>query len=294
MVSQLSLGLAATEAIGIAMADGSIQLNEALVSGNGTLFEGTTVTTGQAASQLRLNGGVTMDLASDSRGTVYQDRILLLRGAGQLESARGYRIEAKGLNIVSDSPESAARVWLKEGNLVQVAALRGQFRVTNRDGIVLAAMPAGRALAFSAPQAGASAPSAVSGCLAEKDGHYFLTDETAEVTFELRGDGLDVLAGRKVAVTGVIVPKAEPAKGAAQVLQVSSLKQLSERCSSVAGAAAAGGAAAGAAAAGAAAGGAAAVGATTAVVAGVAVAAAGTAAAVGLTRGEEEETTISR
>ncbi|MCP5116258.1 MAG: hypothetical protein GY953_35975 [bacterium] len=281
--------MAAQPAIGVAVASGSFHLDEDRVSGNGTLFEGSTVVTGQASSQLRLTDGIQMQLASSSQGTVYRDRLVLERGTGQLENARDYRIEAMGLEIVSEDPQSAARVKVDDDNLVEVAALRGALRVTNGDGILLAALPAGRALAFDATKAGASAPSAVAGCVKESDGHYLLSDETAGLTVELRGEGLEAAVGHQVAVTGVVVPSVQPVDGASQVLQVSSLKQLSSRCSSKAAAATAAGAAAVGAGAAAGIGGA-----TTAVIAGVVVAAAGTGAAIGLTRGGEEEQTISR
>lgn len=281
LVVELSAGLAAAPAIGVATAGGSMQLDDARVSGNGTLFEGTTVVTGTASSRLQLDDGVRMELASSSRGTVYRDRMVLEHGAGQLDSARDFRIEALGLAIVSDEPESSVRVVLGE-DLVQVASLRGGFHVTNGDGIVLAALPAGRALAFQVKDSGASAPSVMAGCLIKSGGTYQLTDDTTGVTVELRGKDLDDEVGNEVAITGVIVQSATAVGGATQVFQVSDLERISKRCSSGTPAAAAPGPSEG-------------MSATKkAVVAGVVVAAAGTGAAVGLTQGSDEPATISR
>lgn len=281
LVVQLSAGLAAAPAIGVATASGSIRLDDARVSGNGTLFEGTTVVTGAASSRLQLDDGVRMELASSSRGTVYRDRMVLERGAGQLDSARDFRIEALGLAIVSDEPESSARVVLGE-DLVQVASLRGSFRVTNGEGVVLAALPAGRALAFQVANSGASAPSVMAGCLTKSGGTYLLRDDTTGVTVELRGKDFDREVGNEVAITGVIVQSAKAADGASQVFQVSDLERVSNRCSSGAPGAAAPGQSVGMSRA------------KKSIIAGVIVAAAGTGAALGLTRGSDDPPTISR
>lgn len=289
LASQLSLVMAGQPVIGVAVANGNFHLDAARVTGNGTLFEGSTMTTGQASGQLRLTDGVRMQLASNSQGTVYRDRLILTRGTGRLENARGYKIDAMGLRVFSDDPAATAQVEVDRGNQVQVAALGGTFRVTDENGIVLAVLPAGRMLAFDASKASAASPTAVAGCVLEREGHYFLADEATGLTFELSGDGLANKVGHKLEVTGSAVPSVEPAEGASQVIRVSRLKELSGNCSSKAAAAAAVGA--GAAPAGAAAG---VGGATTAVIAGVVVAVAGTGAAVGLTRGSDEERTISR
>jgi hypothetical protein len=207
--------------------------------------------------------------------------MILERGSGKLENAQGFTIEANGIQVLSEAPNSSARVALKDENLVQVAALRGNFRVTSK-GITLATLSAGKALEFDAEQAGASAPWTLAGCLGKRDGHYVLTDETAGVTVELRGAGLASSVGHKVAVTGVVVPSVKAEAGASQVIQVSTVKQIADKCSSPAAAAAAGGAASAGMAIG-----------KKAVIAGVIVAGAGTAAAIGLTSSDEPQT-ISR
>jgi hypothetical protein len=137
----------------------------------------------------------------------------------------------------------------------------------------------------------------------KKAGHYTLTDETAGITVELQGPGLEKEIGNKVEVTGAMDTSATPVSGASQVIRASQVKHLGKRCSAKAAAAAgaAGAAGAGAAGAGAAGAGAAAAGAagaaagitaTTAVVAGVVVAGAAAGVAVGVTR--EDKTDISQ
>jgi hypothetical protein len=283
-LAAVSAGWAASPAIGVAITPGSLRVDDARVIGNGTLFEGTTVETSETSGQLRLTNGVQMRLASSSRGTVFRDRLVLERGAGQIESPDRFVIEAKGLRILAEGPEAAGRVAVTGDHTVQVAALRGHFRVLTADGVTVAAMPAGKTLAFDAAQAGAAAPWSMTGCLIERNGRYLLRDEITGVTVEVRGAGLATSAGNQVAITGVVVPGVQAAEGAGQIIQVSTVRQTGEKCSSPPGAARPARSAAKTAASGK----------KKAVIAGVVVAAAGAGAGIGLTRPAEQPPTISR
>src|ERR1700704_6360673 len=99
-------------AIGMAVTNGSFQVDHSRVWGNTTLFNGSIVETATAASQIQLNGGVQLRLSSNTRATVYQRRLVLESGLGQLESAPGYEIEARSLRISTASPETLARIKL--------------------------------------------------------------------------------------------------------------------------------------------------------------------------------------
>ena len=302
--AQLSVGIAASPVIGVVTARGGIRMDESAVSGNGTLFEGTTVETGRTASDLRLNNGMNVQLASSSKGIVYGDRLVLQRGGGQMATpsaaAASYRVEARSLRVEPVGSGASGIVQLTAGNRVQVAATRGNLRVTNARGVMIASLAPGRALEFAVPEgSGAFGPALVTGCLVKRDGRYLLTDEAAGVTVELKGN-LEQYAGRRIQINGSQIPDAKPAAGASQVVQAGNIKQLEDKCSSKAAkagaaAGASAGAATGAAGGGAAAGGAVAAGsaiATKAVIAGVIVAAATTGAVVAVTG--EEETPISR
>jgi hypothetical protein len=303
---QISIGSAASPAIGVATAKGSFNLDASKTAGNGTLFEGSTVET----------GGVRMTLDVGTRGKVYRDYLLLEKGTGQINGGADYRIRARSLQI-EPSAGGQAKVTLTGANKVLVAALTAPVRVTNASGLVIAELSAGHAVEMEPQAAGAAAPSTLSGCLVKKAGHYTLTDETAGITVELQGPGLEKEIGNKVEVTGAMDTSATPVSGASQVIRASQVKHLGKRCSAKAAAAAgaagaagagatgagaagagagaagagAGAAGAGAAAAGAA-GAAAGITATTAVVAGVVVAGAAAGVAVGVTR--EDKTDISQ
>ena len=59
--------LAANTAIGLAVANGSFQVDRAKVWGSSSLFEGSTVETGVAISQIQVSGIADVRLAADSR-----------------------------------------------------------------------------------------------------------------------------------------------------------------------------------------------------------------------------------
>ncbi len=264
----LTLSQAGSAVIGMVLAAGNFELNNAKVSGNATLFEGTTIQTGAARSELRLNNGARMSLAAGARGRVYQDRLLLEKGEGQLDASGDYTVQARSLRILADGARSSGRIAMAGVNKVQVAALSGALRVTNSEGILVARVMPGKAMEFEPQAAGAAVPSRLSGCLEKKEGKYLLTDETANVIVELEGSRLQAQAGNRVEIVGTLDPTATPVSGASQLIKVTEVKRVAKGCSATAKSAAAGAAAgSGAAVAGLA------VGAKVAIVAGVAAAA---------------------
>ena len=272
--SAVGLLSAATSGIGVAMSEGTILINSSAAAGNATIFDGSTLETQSATSQVRLNGGAQLRLASGSRGTVFTDHVDLQKGSARIA---GYSANANGLNVRADGKASAT-VSMRDQGVVEIAALTGSVHVFNAAGFNVANLAPGRALDLRPQDAGASAPSSLVGCAVKSGNDTLLTDETSNVTVQLRGG--NVRAGRRVQITGSMVPNATPASGATQIVNVTNVKEVGGACKGGVGAAAAGGAAAGAAAAGAGVG----IGTTTAVVAGVAAAAAagtGIAAATG-------------
>jgi hypothetical protein len=263
---------AAGPAIGMITASGNLQVDHALVAGNGTLFDGSVIQTERASSRIQLNNGVQMRLSADSRATVFQRRLVLEAGQSELTAASGFEVEARSLHISPATADASARISLNSQRRVLVAAVRGTLRVSNASGMMVARIDAGDALDLEPQAAGATAATQASGCLLEKSGHLILVDRTTNIVLELQGMDLSVNVGNRVEVTGRATG-GKPAVGdASQVISVAGVKVIARGgCTAVAkkiGAStavvAAGGAAAGAAAAG-----------------GTAAAAAGTAAAAG-------------
>jgi hypothetical protein len=256
-----------TPAIGVASSSDSLLINDARASGNATIFSGSTLQSGTTAAQVRLKDGAQVSLQRDSRGKLFSDHIELLQGSARIS---GYSANANGLKVEADGASSASVSM--HGRTVEVASLAGNIHVFNSSGIAVANLLPGRALNLTPQEAGAAAPSQLVGCVAKSGNNFFLTDETSNVTVQLRGGS--VKANRRFQVNGTMVPGATASAPATQVVNVVGSKDLNKACNGAAVLTA--GAAAGAAGAGA--------GATTAVVAGVAAAAAvGTGAAVSAT-----------
>ena len=218
-------------AIGIAMAHGSFRVDSSLVVGNTTLFEGNTLETERASSELELSSGVHLRLGADSRGRVFGDRLELQRGLTELVAGKGYWFEARGLRFHPQEPGSAGRVALTGGRRLQALALAGSFRVTAADGTVVALLAPGRALEFE-PQAvtGVQAPFQMTGCLERRDGRFVLRDPISGVTEEVRGEGLSSNAGRMVEVVATVVPGEKPITGALEVIQINKMRRVSGEC----------------------------------------------------------------
>ncbi len=218
-------------AIGIAVANGSFRVDSSLIVGNATLFEGNTLETERASSELKLSSGAHLRLGANSRGRIFSDRLELHAGLGELEAANGFWIEARGLRIRPEEPGSAGRVAVTGARGIQALALAGSFRVTTSDGTVVALLAPGRALEFE-PQAvtGAQAAFEMTGCLERREGRFVLRDPISGVTEEVRGDRLESNLGRMVQVTATVVPGAKPVEGALEVIQINRMRRVSGEC----------------------------------------------------------------
>ena len=227
LVGCLTLSAVENPAIGLAMARGSFLVDSSEVWSNATLLDGMTIETARVGSDLRLNAGVRLNLAAESRGTVHRDRMILERGVGELKNTTSYWIDARGLRVYSAAPRASARVGFDKDNRVLVAALNGPVRVTTSQGLLVANLTAGKTLVFDPQQAGAAAPTKVTGRLEKRGGRYLVTDETTNVTMELVGEGLEQYVGRRIEATGVIDPTAKPAAPASSLVKITELKPLS-------------------------------------------------------------------
>ena len=278
--ANLSLGMAAGPALGTATARGSFTIDNASIAGNATLFEGNHIETGEASSQLQLNNGARMQLAAESSGIVYRDRLVLEKGT----EGGNFQVEANSLRIRPASKTSGAQVSIREFGTVQVAALSGPVRVTSASGVLLANLQEGKTLEFTPASAGPSVQTTVTGCLESSSGKFLLTDEASLARFEIVGSSLDKEVGRRVQLDGTVIPVSE----SMSQIQSTSVKELSKKCShhgTAAAAAGVGAAGAGAGSAGAgAAGGIGAAIASHAVIAGVIVAGVATGAAVAIVK----------
>lgn len=293
LASAASLAGAAATVIGMASAQSGALLDSAKVSGNATVFEGSTLQS-NGYSRVHLNNGSRLDLAAGSKAQLFSNRVALEQGMTEVQSATGFAVETRTLKIQPSTSDSIARVKVGADKQVFVTALNSPVNVINKDGMLVAKVAPGLPLSFL-PQAGAGAAFDSTGCILVKGGAALLVDSTGNQVYEVRGVDMRKAVGNVTHVTGTTDSSATPAGGATAVVKASRATvtkkggctdQASKLGASTAaaglGAAAGAGAAGGAAAAGAAgaAAGAAAAGVSTTalVVGGVAAA---TAAAVG-------------
>ena len=114
LTANLSLGMAAAPAVGIVTARGSFTIDASNVTGNATLFEGNQIETGKNSSQLQLNNGARMQLAAESRGIVYRDRLVLEKGTSLIQGGRTSQVEANSLRIRPASESAGAQVSIRQ------------------------------------------------------------------------------------------------------------------------------------------------------------------------------------
>ena len=195
-----SIAFAASPAIGIVTASGHFSVDHSEIWGNSTLFDGATVETGAASSELALRNGVKLQLGAESRAKVFASRLVLEKGIGQVSATTPYEIDAAGLRI------HGTRLRIGVSDRVEVAALAGSARVENSAGLLLASIPSGRSMGFGA-QTGSNASVTRTGCLMYKDGHFILQDDNTQEVVELTGTDpvlrdLRQNTGNRVEVTG--------------------------------------------------------------------------------------------
>jgi hypothetical protein len=227
LTSLLLLSFSVQSATNIGMATGSAAflVNGAPVTGNATLFEGTTVKAGAAGSRLQLSSGASLQLSPNAQVKAYADRLVMETGSADFRGTKE-TVEGHGMTVKPASADSAARVVVLEGNVLQVATTRGAFRVYNAEGILMANVKAGMALSF-APQAGSSATTAT-GCLLKKDNKFVLFDEMTQMLYEMQGSGYDLEWGNRLQVNGTARAAGQPGAGTSQVLVVASFKRVAE------------------------------------------------------------------
>ena len=141
---------AAPSAVGLAMAKSSIRIDTSTVAGNATLLSGSVVESVGGTSELRLrNGSVVMD--TNARVKVFENRAELESGKIQIQ---GSQLEAGSGQIRVMADPGAEAILERRNSSVVVGSLRGAVRVVNRDGVLLASLNPGNALAFDTEEQG--------------------------------------------------------------------------------------------------------------------------------------------
>jgi hypothetical protein len=217
----------APTSIGLISASGPLTVDRAPAWGNATLFEGTSVATAEASGDLALRNGVRIQLAAQSQAVIGETREVLEKGASQVSVRQGYEVQARGLRIAAQAG-GRMLVALSSSNGVQVTALAGKASVSDRAGLLLAAIQPGRSVAFAMPQ-DQPGPTTVTraGCLLYKDMHFILHDDATNEVIELNGPDLALNVGKSVKITGVPTTAKPAVSIATSVMTVTSVSPQS-------------------------------------------------------------------
>jgi hypothetical protein len=160
MATALSAGsaFAVTPVIGVASAFGSFTVNSSQVAGNSNLYDGSQVATGATTSQIFLQGGPSVLLATNTGATIYKDHLVLTQGSVRVDNMSQYDVQALGYRIAADEPNAQTAVRLRDG-AVEVASMSGAVRVFDPSGAMLTRVGAGTASSFKPGQTGAGSGS---------------------------------------------------------------------------------------------------------------------------------------
>ncbi len=232
--------MASPPVIGVARSWGAFFVNNASVPGSATVFDGTSLKTGNASSNLNLTGGERVTLASNSAAIVHPDRLLLDRGTAEFGGSAVYRVEARDLRVETSDAGARVRVGIDPHNRVLVAAFGGSAEVHNSQGRLLARIASGAALSLSAANQDGAVD--ITGVLQKHDGKFYLTDDVTKVKMELVGKDLAQFVGKLVHITGTLGPAETASAGASEVVIVATAAKAAAAAASVGGAAAGAGA----------------------------------------------------
>jgi hypothetical protein len=219
LVSAGALAVAAApDSIGYVRSAGDFRMDGSTVRGNSTVFAGSVIETQAARSVVQLSGAQ-ITISPESRAKIYGDHTVLMKGQGLIREAGRHFLEADSLRISATSNDAVLEVDIQSAKHVSVYARTGSAEVRNAAGLLLADVRPGLALSFD-EQTGGSNAVELQGVVTVRDGKYFITDPTRNVTAELRGNDLAKLVGKTVKITGSLIPNATPAQGATEVVQV--------------------------------------------------------------------------
>jgi hypothetical protein len=213
----VTAAMAAPPSIGTVSAHGNVQVDGSFVYGNATIFDGTLIETEKATTSVRLNGGIAISMAPDSRVRLYSNRLVLEKGASEVAMVSGFAVEARQFRIVSDDAASKGAISVEGANRIGVMALTGEMNVSSPSGLLLAKVTPGSPLTFDGQPTSGAEPITVTGKLSKVGGHYFVTT-AAGVKYEIEGKTLESMVGKMVTITGTPDPSAKRDDGAAAVL----------------------------------------------------------------------------
>jgi len=125
----------AAPAIGIVTASGHFNVEGSQVWGNATLFDGTTIETGSASSELALSNGVKVQLAAGSRARIWQNRLVLETGVAQLAAPASFDARISEQAKLIRAPFRGVAMQAAQGQVVHAGCMvykDGRFLVQDQ------------------------------------------------------------------------------------------------------------------------------------------------------------------
>lgn len=145
LVLTVGQAYAAAPTVGLVVARNTIRIDSSPIRGNATVFNGNVLESAGGTSELRLNNGGSVHMAPNARVRMFQNVAELQSGKIQMSGA-----QANANNIRVEAALGSSAVLDRAGNRVVVGSLQGAVRVTNKQGVLLARLEPGNALAFEA------------------------------------------------------------------------------------------------------------------------------------------------
>ncbi len=112
-----------------------------------TLSDGSGLKTENLASDVRLDNGVALHLGPRTTSTVFADHAVIEAGAARLSHFGGYAVNAGGLHIEAETPETEAVVRVQPNQTIEIASLGGPVTVS-AGGALLTRVAAGTRASF--------------------------------------------------------------------------------------------------------------------------------------------------
>jgi hypothetical protein len=113
----------AAPAIGIVTASGHFNVEGSQVWGNATLFDGATIETTAASSELALRNGVKVQLAAGSRARIWQNRLVLEKGIAQLAAPASFDVRVSEQAKLIRAPYRGVSMQAAQGQTVHAGCM---------------------------------------------------------------------------------------------------------------------------------------------------------------------------
>src|SRR5579863_6389991 len=182
-----SYAMAASPSIGSATSRGELKIDNYLVSGSGTVFDGSVIETGQSAmsiADLRLGIDAMISLSVGSLGILHRDRFELQRGQVELSSTSSFQVEVNGLTVAPHQAHSDGVISIEAGNSVKIVAHSGDLEVKDSTGRTIALIHPEHPLQFSLLNGRSSSDFSATGVVSSEKGHYYLRTSETDVRYE--------------------------------------------------------------------------------------------------------------